>query len=462
MPFLYGVLTPSMVKIMRPIVAIVGRPNVGKSSLLNAIAGERVSIVAPVAGVTRDRVSVVVERQRRSFEVVDTGGIGIVDSDRLEASIEEQIAFGIESADVIVFLVDTREGRTPSDEEIARHLRRQGKPVVLAANKAESPKHQMAAVDFAKLGLDDALAISAQEGMHVEDLLDLVVERLPDTDESDDDDDLMRIAIVGKRNSGKSTLINTLAGAPRVIVSEVAGTTRDSVDVRFELDGEAFIAIDTAGMRRKERVKDPVEFYSQRRTVRAIQRAHVVLFLMDATTDVSQVDKKIASLLDEHCKPCVLVFNKWDLVEGAGVREFEAYIRTKLPLLSFAPISMISAKESMNLAETIRLARELFGQAGAKVSTWEVNKALADAYERRRPEYKGRRAPKIYYATQTGTHPPTMVIFANDPKAFDMEYRRYLKNHLRKVFPFNEIPIRLRFRKRERIDMGFEERGAER
>ena len=435
---------------MLPIVAIVGRPNVGKSSLLNAIAGERVAIVAPVAGVTRDRVSIQVERQERPFEVVDTGGIGIVDSDRLEASIEEQIAFAIESADVIIFLVDVREGRTPSDEEIARHLRRQGKPVLLAANKAESEKHRMGAADFARLGLEHPLTISAQERLGVEDLMDLVVDSLPASDE-DAPEELMKIAIVGKQNSGKSTLINHLAGAPRVIVSEVAGTTRDSIDVRFELDGEAFVAIDTAGMRRKERVRDPVDFYSQSRTIRSIQRAHVVLFLMDATADVSQVDKKIASLVDEHCKPCILAINKWDLVQEAGVRDFEKYVRAKLPLLSFAPIVFLSAQEGFNIDESIRLSRELFDQAAVRVPTWELNAALADAYQRQRPEAKGKREPKIYYATQTGIRPPTIVLFSNEPKMFDREYRRYLKNHLRRVFPYEEIPIRLRFRKREKL-----------
>lgn len=436
---------------MLPIVAIVGRPNVGKSSLLNAIAGERVAIVAPVAGVTRDRVSIQVERMGRQFEVIDTGGIGIVDSDRLEASIEEQIAFAVESSDVILFLVDIREGRTPGDEDIARYLRRQGKPVILAANKAESEKHRIGASDFAKLGLDHPIAISAQEQLGVEDLLDLVREALPESEETAEEG-LMKIAIVGKQNSGKSTLINRLAGAPRVIVSEVAGTTRDSIDVRFELDGEAFVAIDTAGMRRKERVRDPVDFYSQRRTVRSVQRAHLVLFLMDATADVSQVDKKIAALVDEHCKPCILAINKWDLVSDAGVKEYEKYIRAKLPLLSFAPIVFLSAQEGFNVDEAIRLSRELYDQAGVRVPTWELNEALADAYQRQRPEARGKREPKIYYATQTGVRPPTIVLFTNEPKMFDREYRRYLKNHLRRVFPYEEIPLRLRFRKREKAE----------
>ena len=442
---------------MLPVVAIVGRPNVGKSSLLNCIARDRVAIVAPVAGVTRDRVSVIVDRTARSFELVDTGGIGIVDSDRLEASIEEQIAFGIESADAIVFVVDVREGCTPADEDIARHLRRQGKPVVLAANKAESRQLQLAAVDFCKLGLGDPIAISAQERLQVSDLIDRVVEILPDADEEDEDDDLMRIAIVGKRNSGKSTLINTLAQAPRVIVSEIPGTTRDSVDVRFELDGKAFVAIDTAGMRRKERIKDPVDYYSQRRTHRAIQRANLVLFLMDATADVSQVDKKVASLVDEHCKPCIIGVNKWDLVEEAGVKDYEKYIRAKLPLLSFAPISFLSAAEGFNVAETVALAQDLFEQSATRIGTAELNKALADAIQRQRPEWKGKRVPKIFYGTQSGEHPPTMVVFVNDVKLFDMEYRRYLKNQLRRIFPFSEIPIRLRFRQRKRMDVEVQE-----
>jgi GTP-binding protein len=433
-----------------PVVAIVGRPNVGKSSLLNRIAGERVAIVAPVAGVTRDRVSVEIERDGRSFEIVDTGGIGVVDSDHLEASIEEQIGFAIDSADVIVLLVDVREGRTPLDEDIARTLRRQGKPILLTANKADSPKLEMAASDFCALGVGDPIPVSATEGLNTEELLDRIRVNLPE-ETGEGAKPVMRIAIVGKRNAGKSTLINTLAGAPRVIVSEIPGTTRDAVDVRFEADGLTFVAIDTAGLRRTERVNDPVEFYSQRRTVGAIRRSDVVLFLVDATTEISQVDKKIAVLVDDHCKPCILGINKWDRVEGATPADYQRYVRHHLPLLGFAPISFLSAKENFHVRETIRLAQQLFDQAGTRVPTADVNRALADAIQRRRPSPKSSRVGKILYGTQASVRPPTIVVFVNEPRLFNREYRRFLKNYLRDVFPFGEIPIRIRFRKREKV-----------
>lgn len=443
---------------MIPVVAIVGRPNVGKSSLLNAIAGSRVSIVSPVEGVTRDRVAVEVAHEGRTFELVDTGGIGIVDADRLEESVEEQIAFAISAADLVVFLVDIRRGLTPSDREIARRLRREGKPVVLAANKAESRTLQMDVFEFCALGFDEPLAISAKERMNVFDLLDRIVERLPEGEPSREAEGV-RMAVVGKRNAGKSTLINALARAPRVIVSQVPGTTRDSVDVRFEIDGRTYVAIDTAGMRRGKSLGDPVDFYSQHRTLRSIRRAHVVLFLIDATEELSQVDKKIAALVDQHCKPCVLGINKWDLVEGAGPGEYERYLRANLPSLSFAPISYLSAKEDRNVRATVEALERLFDQAGSRVSTADLNRALAAAFERRRPHTRTSKEAKLFYGTQTGVHPPTILLFVNEPKLFDMEYRRYLKSYLRRVFPFREIPVRLRFRGKSGAGARFPEEG---
>jgi len=433
-----------------PVVAIVGRPNVGKSSLLNRIAGERVSIVAPVAGVTRDRVSHVVHLEGRAFEVVDTGGIGVVDTDHLEAGIEEQIAFAIDSADVILFLADVRDGCTPADVEIARTLRRHGKPIVVAANKADSVRLEMDAAEFCSLGLGDPLPVSALEGVNVTVLMERVRVALPEAAEAAEPSG-MKIAIVGKRNAGKSTLINTLAGAPRVIVSEVPGTTRDAVDVRFEIDDEEFVAIDTAGLRRKERVRDPVEFYSQRRTVRAIHRSDVVLLMIDATTEISQVDKKIGTLVDDHCRPCVLTVNKWDLVEGATPQDYERYLRHHLPMLAFSPISFVSAKENFHVRETIRLARQLYEQAGVRVATGELNRALAAAAEIRRASPRSARTAKLYYGTQIGVRPPTLLVFVNEPALFNREYRRFLKNYLREVFAFREIPLRIRFRRREKV-----------
>jgi len=353
-----------------PTVAIVGRPNVGKSSLLNALAGEMISIVEPTAGVTRDRVSTFIGRPARGqeadryFELIDTGGYGIVDSDELSGHIEQQIVQAIESADLVLFMVDVRDGLTPLDEQIAQLLRRNDLDVIGVANKADSAKLFPAAGEFGRLGFGDFLCISAQNNLNKSVLLDEIFERLAHHDAGAPPEPAMKIAIVGKRNAGKSTLVNAIAGSERVIVSEVPGTTRDAVDVRIEKDGQTLIVIDTAGVRKKAKMADSIEFYSSVRATRSVSRADVVLFLIDATVPVSQVDKRLARLIAEEHKSCIIVVNKWDLAKGVAVTDdYEDYLTETLPVLKHAPIAFTTATTGKNVQGVLDLSAELFKQA---------------------------------------------------------------------------------------------------
>jgi len=435
-----------------PAVALVGRPNVGKSSLLNALARRRISIVEPTAGVTRDRVSAIVEwpedgdRPAGTIELVDMGGIGVVDSDQLERQVEDQIRAALVQCDLILFVVDVRMGLTHQDEEIGRELHRRGARVILVANKADTVTLEAGAVDFVRLGFGDAFPVSAEQREGLADLLDLIAEALPSAP-SQASSPLLSVAVVGRRNSGKSTLVNTLARAERVIVSEIPGTTRDSVDVRVDIEGESFLIIDTAGLRKKKSVQDSIEFYGQVRSEESIRRADAVILLLDATREISQVDKKISALVRDSFKPCLIALNKFDLVGDRDAVDFEDFVRQELSGLWFAPISALSAKEGTNVLETIRLARELFEQAGARVATPELNRALRDAIERRQPPRWRGRTPKIYYATQVDTRPPKIVLFVSDPGAFTRAYLRYIENQLRDRFAFHEVPVKIMVRK---------------
>ncbi|MGR3311290.1 MAG: ribosome biogenesis GTPase Der [Candidatus Brocadiales bacterium] len=437
-----------------PTVTIVGRPNVGKSSLLNCLAKRRISIVDPTSGVTRDRVSIEIEYPPKAgsmLEIVDTGGIGIPDADELKGEIETQIQIAIDTAHIILFVVDVREGVTPLDTTVAERLRQVNKPIILVANKVDSPKQEPLLGEFYKLGFDEPHPISATEGYGRSALLDKIVSILsPITTTSELPIPLMKLAIVGKRNVGKSTLINTLTNEHRVIVSEIPGTTRDSVDVRFELNGKTFIAIDTPGVRKKKQVTDSIEFYSMARAERSVRRADVVLFMLDAPRKISQVDKKLGSYIIENFKPCIIVVNKWDLAEGIHTGQFVHYIHAQLQGLSFAPFSFISAQDGQNVVGTINLAQELFKQANTRIPTAELNKAMEEAISVHRPTRKKNKMPKIYYTTQVSTQPPTFALFTNFPSLFDNDYKRYLANTLRKKFPFTEIPLKFLFRARKR------------
>ncbi len=428
-----------------PIVAIVGRPNVGKSSLFNWLAGRRISIVDPTAGVTRDRVSTLIEQGGRVWELMDTGGVGIVDADNLAADVERQIQIAIDQAAVILFMVDVREGVLPLDEEVAQRLRAVRKPIILVANKADTEKLAQQAGEFFRLGYGEPLCVSAEQKIGKEELFAAILCRLPsDTGESPPAEPALKIAIVGRRNAGKSTFINSLAGAERVIVSEVPGTTRDSVDVRFERDGKTYIAIDTAGVRKKTSLANDIEYYSLHRAQRSIRRADVVLHFFDARHRISRVDKQLAEYIMEEYKPAIFVVNKWDLVKDrVDTQRMANYVRAMFPMLEHVPIAFITAKKGKNTLRLLQLAVQLHKQAGVRVNTGDLNRALRAAIDANPPPLSGNRQPKVFYATQIGVHPPTIVLFTNGPELFDDSYLRYLTKSLRDQFPFSEVAIRL-------------------
>jgi GTP-binding protein len=433
-----------------PVVAIIGRPNVGKSSLLNALAGRMISIVEPTAGVTRDRVSTIIEAGGRYFELVDTGGYGIVDSDELSDHIEHQIHQGIASANLILFVVDVRDGITPLDKTIAEMLRKTELDVMCVANKADNAKFFSQAGEFTRLGFGDAICISATNNINKSILVEQVVEKLSHLPEEMPEEAVMKLAVIGKRNAGKSTFINAIAGQERVIVSEVPGTTRDAVDVRFEKDGQTFLAIDTAGVRKKSKMENDIEFYSYARAVRSIRRAGIVLFLIDATLKISQVDKKLAGLISEEHKACIFVINKWDLaMDRANVDDYREYLDISLPGLRYAPIAFTTASEGKNVQSVLDLSTEIFKQATMKIPTPTLNKAIeAITVERVGTPRKRGGSPKIYYATQVATLPITILLFVNKPEFFDDNYLRFASNRLREMLDIEEVPIRLLVRAR--------------
>jgi GTP-binding protein len=436
-----------------PIVAIVGRPNVGKSSLFNWLAGRRIAIVDPTAGVTRDRVSTLLKIDDRFIELVDTGGIGIQDVDNLTAQIERQIDTAIEQASVILFVVDTRTGLVPLDDEVARRLRYVTKPILCLANKTDTDQLEPAAAEFYKLGRGKLVCVSAHQGRGKRELLKHILERLPPPDDDAPNPDVtMKLAIVGRRNTGKSTFINNLAQSERMIVSEVPGTTRDSVDVRFERDGHAFIAIDTAGVRRARSLSSDIEFYSLHRAERSIRRADVVLLFLESRARVSKVDRQLANYILEQHKPAIFVVNKWDLAVPTPTEKFGHYLRGLFPNLDYVPIAFITAKDGKNVQRVLNLAQNLHKQASARVSTGDLNRVVRQALAEQPPPMRQNRRPKVYYATQVAANPPTIVLFTNGPELFDSTYQRYLIKTFRDQLPFHDVPIRLHLRLRHRED----------
>ena len=449
---------------MTPKVVIVGRPNVGKSSLLNLLARRRVSIVDPTAGVTRDRVSTLVElppelseRSRYShIELIDTGGYGIDDVQNLTAQIQRQIAYAMADAQLVLFVIDAQTGVVPLDQEVAQLLRTSDiqTPVVLVANKVDGPRLETAAYEASQLGFDVPIMVSATSGHNKLQLLQKICQHLDSVEMSDSTggprSSMAYLAIAGKRNAGKSTLVNALAGEPRVIVSELEGTTRDSIDVQFEIDGKVFTAIDTAGVRKTKSLAGDIEYYSYHRTLRSIRRADVVLFLIDAAVRISQVDRKLASEILTHHKPCVIVLNKWDLAQEKYTQdEYLKYLDDAIKGLRFAPIAFISAKHDEGLSEVVSTAMTLYRQAGERMTTGQLNRVIEKILLERTPTSKLGLRPKIYYAAQLDIHPPTIGLFVNRPELFDSAYQRFLINRFRDLLPFPEIPIKLVVRGRK-------------
>lgn len=433
-----------------PVVVIVGRPNVGKSSLFNAIARRRRAIVEPTAGVTRDRVTAVCDIDEAYFELVDTGGHGVVDRDDLSEHVEQQIQYAIDQAYLILFIVDARDGPTPLDRDTAELLRRHTDRVRLVANKVDAMHLADGTGEFVRLGYGEPLAVSAVTGYGRSELFGLIRESVLGVADESPPDPVIKIAIVGKRNAGKSSFINVLAGQQRVIVSETPGTTRDSIDVRFEKDGRTLVAIDTAGVRKKSKIADDIEFYAFTRATHSIHRADVVLFLIDATVPVGHVDKRLARLIAEEYKPCVLVVNKWDRAKDrASSDDYGEYLTKVLPQLSYAPIAFTSATTGRNVFSTIDVAAELFKQSRLRVGTGRLNQALRDAVATVKPRSKrGRKPVRFFYATQVSTQPPTIVVFVSAPSLVAKGYERFLQNRLRERLPFEEIPLRFIFRAR--------------
>ena len=439
-----------------PRVVIVGRPNVGKSSILNWLAGLRLAIVEDRPGVTRDRVDYLMSHRERYFELVDTGGIGIEDEDNLTQHIEEQIQTAIDSASVILFVVDTRAGLLPLDEEVAQRLRHVDVPVICVANKTDDERMDNSASEFYRLGRGKIIPVSTTQNRNRAVLLNLLMERLP-PDEADDAEDAnepeMKVAIVGRRNVGKSTFVNTLTQTKRMIVSEVPGTTRDSVDVRFELDGKAFVAIDTPGLRRPQSRGAAIDFYGTHRAQRSIRRADVVFLFLDATQRISKVDKQLCDYIGQQYKPCVLVVNKWDtMAKSMPTEKWVRYLYDTFRTMRFSPIAFITGQTGRNVKALLNHGQMLFKQSRQRITTGELNRLLRDAVSRNPPALYQNRRPKIYYATQVGIQPPTLVMFCNDPRALDRPYQRYLLGAVRDQLHFEEVPIKLYLRKRQSND----------
>ena len=444
-------------------VVIVGRPNVGKSSVFNWLAGRRIAIVDPMAGVTRDRLSSLVQLgddvNPRFIELFDTGGVGIVDRDDLSEDVERQIDTAMNEADLILFVVDIRDDLMPLDVEVAQRLRYLKTPVILVMNKADVPQFDVRGAEFYKLGRGKPIAVSVHQDRNKKQLLRLIDEMLPPADAEKPADTEMKIAVVGRPNTGKSTLINTLAHAERMIVSERPGTTRDSVDVHFELDNLQFMAIDTAGIKRSSKIRDNLDFYSFHRARRSIRRADVVLLFIDATQGITRLDKQLADYISQEHKPCIFSINKWDLMQNdpadpsmGHMGRYANMVQHAFRSMSYMPLAFITAKTGRNVKALVNLAQSLFKQSRNRVSTGTLNRILREAVDAHPPASRENRPARIYYATQVGVTPPTVVLFVNSTKLFDQTYQRYILNVFRERLPFRDIPIKLYMRSRRQAE----------
>ncbi|MCD8005314.1 MAG: ribosome biogenesis GTPase Der [Oscillospiraceae bacterium] len=435
----------------KPLVAIVGRPNVGKSMLFNRLVGRRLSIVEDTPGVTRNRLYAEAEWRGRTFDLVDTGGIEPGSENEILKFMRQQAEIAIASAHVIVLVCDIRTGVTAADQEVASMLLRSGKPVVLAVNKADRVGAENPTLyEFYNLGLGDPISLSALHGHGTGDLLDRCVEHFPAPSEGEEREDVVKVAVIGKPNVGKSSLVNRILGEERVIVSDVAGTTRDAVDSYFENQKGKYLLIDTAGMRKKSRVEDRVEKFSVLRATMAVERSDVCLILIDANEGVTEQDTKVAGLAHEAGKACIIVVNKWDAVEkdDKTMDKMRRDVRRDLSYMSYAPILFISALTGQRVERLFDLINYVNGQASLRVTTGMLNSVLADATARVQPPTDRGRRLKIYYMTQVGIKPPHFVVFCNDARLFHFSYQRYLENQIRGTFGLEGTPLRLTIRQK--------------
>ena len=440
-----------MERLANPIVAVVGRPNVGKSTLFNRIAGERISIVEDTPGVTRDRIYAHAEWLGKHFSMIDTGGIEISDQPLL-TQIRQQAEVAIDEADVIIFVADVENGVTDADEQVARILYRSNKPVVLAVNKVDNPERRSDIYDYYSLGLGEPYAVSSVHGIGMGDLLDAVIKEFPDN-AANDEDDSIHFSFIGRPNVGKSSLVNAILGENRVIVSNVAGTTRDAINTQFETaDGQKFTMVDTAGIRKKGKIYENTERYSLMRSMRAIDDSDVVLVVLNAEEGIRELDKHIAGYAHEAGCGVIIVVNKWDTLKEKDHRtmtDFTNLIRQEFQYLSYAPIIFVSAKTKQRLNQLPGLIEEVYQHHRQRIQSAVLNDALMDAIAANpTPTQNGRRL-RVYYGTQVATEPPTFVIFVNDPELMHFSYERYLENQIRKAFDFSGTPIHLIKRQRQ-------------
>ena len=432
----------------KPIVAIVGRQNVGKSTLLNRMAGKPIAIIADLPGTTRDRILANVSWQETEFTIIDTGGLELKPQSTIAQAVKEQVETAINEADAIIFLVDTRDGATPPDLEIADMLRQVSKPIILVANKADNAKLETEAVEFYQLGLGEPFAISAYHGRGTAELLDRIVSLLSTPTLVEAEPEIMKVAIIGRQNVGKSTLLNALLGEERAIVDEIPGTTRDAIDTLLDFDGQSVLLIDTAGIRRRGRLGVGVERYSVIRALRAIERADIALLVLDGTELVTAQDMHIAGYIQQAVKGIVLVVNKWDLVANKNTTEYNRYIRRQLKFMPYAPVLYVSAKFGQGVSEIMPQATQVYQERLKRLPTTMVNSVVQRAVAAHTLPRIGSKQLKILYATQAEVNPPTFVFFVNDAKLLHFSYQRYLENKLRQSFGFAGTPLRLVFKTR--------------
>ena len=437
----------------KPLVAIVGRPNVGKSTFFNRIVGQRISIVEDTPGVTRDRLYADAEWCGHSFTLIDTGGLEIKSEDVMWSHIRAQAQIAVETADVIVFMLDGKTGLTHEDYEVAAYLRKSRKPILLVVNKLDNNEQHLL-YDFYELGLGEPIGISAGQAKGLGDVLDEIV-KLTGKYETEEKEEALKIAVVGKPNAGKSSLVNKLLGYDRVIVSDIAGTTRDAIDTRIKIGDKEYILIDTAGIRRKRSVEEDLEQYSVMRSLGAVRRADVCLIVIDSSEELSEQDVKIAGYVHEQGKPSVIVMNKWDVVEKDTytIEKYNRKLKEELKFMDYFIPTYVSAKTGKRVDNLIKLAERAYENASRRVSTGLLNDVLREAILTNEPPSKNGKRLKIYYVTEVSANPPTFVIFVNDDTLMHFSYRRYLENALRRSFDFEGTPIRLIIRNKNEKDL---------